>query len=105
MTNYLSADGSLDTTMIRAEFPILSRTVRGDKPLVYLDSGATSQRPRRVWDREQDFVLNTFAPVHRGAYQRRRKPPMPTNRHVMILPPSLAQLMTKSSSLRTLLRH
>lgn len=69
MTNYLSADGSLDTTMIRAEFPILSRTVRGDKPLVYLDSGATSQRPRRVWDREQDFVLNTFAPVHRGAYQ------------------------------------
>ncbi len=69
MTNYLSDDGDLDTKAIRAEFPILSRTVRGNKPLVYLDSGATSQRPRRVWDREQEFVLNTFAPVHRGAYQ------------------------------------
>ena len=54
---------------IRAEFPILSRTVRGGKPLVYLDSGATSQRPERVWNAERDFVLNTFAPVHRGSYQ------------------------------------
>lgn len=48
---------------------MLSRTVRGDKPLVYLDSGATSQRPLPVWKAEEDFVLNKFAPVHRGAYQ------------------------------------
>ena len=67
--SYLLSDGTLDTDAIRAEFPILSRTVRGGKPLVYLDSGATSQRPQRVWDAERDFVLNTFAPVHRGSYQ------------------------------------
>lgn len=64
---YLHA-GELDVAKIRAEFPILSRTVRGGKPLIYLDSGATSQRPQRVWDAEQEFVLNRFAPVHRGAY-------------------------------------
>ncbi|MDO4928698.1 MAG: SufS family cysteine desulfurase [Corynebacterium sp.] len=61
-------EGKLDVAKVRAEFPILSRTVRGGKPLIYLDSGATSQRPQRVWDAEQDFVLNHFAPVHRGAY-------------------------------------
>lgn len=54
---------------IRSQFPVLSRTVRDNKPLVYLDSGATSQRPQRVWDAERDFVLGSFAPVHRGAYQ------------------------------------
>lgn len=59
----------MDVDAIRAEFPILQRTVRGEKPLVYLDSGATSQRPREVWQAEQDFVLGSFAPVHRGAYQ------------------------------------
>ena len=66
---YLHSDGTLNTDAIRAEFPILSRTVRDGKPLVYLDSGATSQRPQSVWNAEQEFVLNTFAPVHRGSYQ------------------------------------
>lgn len=66
---YTHPDGTLDVDAIRAEFPILSRMVRGGKPLVYLDSGATSQRPERVWNAERDFVLNTFAPVHRGSYQ------------------------------------
>ncbi|PRQ11906.1 cysteine desulfurase [Corynebacterium sp. 13CS0277] len=61
-------DGRLDVAAVRQEFPILSRTVRGDKPLVYLDSGATSQRPLRVWEAEQNFVLGCNAPVHRGAY-------------------------------------
>ncbi|WP_297851015.1 cysteine desulfurase [uncultured Corynebacterium sp.] len=69
MTQYVNPDGTLNTDAIRAEFPILSRTVREDTPLVYLDSGATSQRPERVWRAEEQFVLNTFAPVHRGAYQ------------------------------------
>lgn len=54
---------------IREQFPILSRTVRDGRPLVYLDSGATSQRPLPVWRAEEEFVLHTFAPVHRGAYQ------------------------------------
>ena len=66
---YVHSDGTLNTDAIRAEFPILGRTVRDGKPLVYLDSGATSQRPQSVWDAEQEFVLNTFAPVHRGSYQ------------------------------------
>ncbi|GAB3697484.1 cysteine desulfurase [Corynebacterium nasicanis] len=61
--------GHLDVEKIRAQFPILSRTVRDDQPLVYLDSGATSQRPLPVWKAEEEFVLHTFAPVHRGAYQ------------------------------------
>ena len=60
---------ALDVKAIRKEFPILSRTVRGGKPLVYLDSGATSQRPQRVWDAERDFVLGCNAPVHRGSYE------------------------------------
>ncbi|MFZ2291742.1 MAG: aminotransferase class V-fold PLP-dependent enzyme, partial [Corynebacterium casei] len=60
---------AFDIESIRSQFPVLSRTVRGDKPLVYLDSGATSQRPLPVWKAEEDFVLNKFAPVHRGAYQ------------------------------------
>ena len=59
---------TLDVSAIRQEFPILGRTVRGGKPLVYLDSGATSQRPQRVWDAERDFVLGCNAPVHRGSY-------------------------------------
>lgn len=69
MSGYHTEGGALDVEKIRAEFPILSRTVRDDQPLVYLDSGATSQRPLRVWKAEEEFVLNTFAPVHRGAYQ------------------------------------
>ncbi|WP_293770728.1 cysteine desulfurase [uncultured Corynebacterium sp.] len=60
---------NFDVNAVREQFPILSRTVRGDKPLVYLDSGATSQRPLPVWKAEEAFVLGTNAPVHRGAYQ------------------------------------
>lgn len=68
-TSFLLDNGELNVAKIRAEFPILSRTVRDGKPLVYLDSGATSQRPERVWRAEEHFVLHTNAPVHRGAYQ------------------------------------
>lgn len=62
-------DSPLNVEAIRAEFPILQRTVRDGKPLVFLDSGATSQRPERVWRAEEQFVLRTNAPVHRGSYQ------------------------------------
>jgi cysteine desulfurase / selenocysteine lyase len=54
---------------IRADFPILSRTVRGGRPLVYLDSGATSHKPRQVLDRERWFYETVNAAVHRGAHQ------------------------------------
>jgi cysteine desulfurase/selenocysteine lyase len=58
-----------DVAAVRADFPVLSRTVRDGRPLVYLDSGATSQRPLQVLDAERDFLLHHNAPVHRGAYQ------------------------------------
>ncbi|GAA3822997.1 SufS family cysteine desulfurase [Cellulomonas soli] len=54
---------------VRADFPLLARTVRGGRPLVYLDSGATSQKPDVVLDAEQDFYLQRNAAVHRGAHQ------------------------------------
>lgn len=54
---------------VRADFPLLSRTLRGGRPLVYLDSGATSQKPEVVLDAEQDFYAQRNAAVHRGAHQ------------------------------------
>ncbi|WP_067854830.1 cysteine desulfurase [Nocardia shimofusensis] len=60
---------TLDLARIRADFPILSRTVRDGKPLVYLDSGATSQRPLSVLDAEREFLTERNSAVHRGAHQ------------------------------------
>lgn len=62
------AGATLDVAKIREDFPILSRTVRDGKPLVYLDSGATSQRPRQVLDAERTFLETSNAAVHRGAH-------------------------------------
>jgi len=59
----------IDTVKIRGDFPILARTVRGGRPLVYLDSGATAQRPRQVLDAERSFLEQHNAAVHRGAHQ------------------------------------
>ncbi|WP_040809278.1 cysteine desulfurase [Nocardia concava] len=64
-----STVGTLDVARIRADFPILSRTVRDGKPLAYLDSGATSQRPLQVLDAERNFLLEHNAAVHRSAHQ------------------------------------
>lgn len=65
----MSSTSSLDTAKIRSDFPILSRTVRDGKKLVYLDSGATAQRPMQVLDAEREFLTTHNAPVHRGAYE------------------------------------
>ena len=54
---------------VRADFPILSRVMRGGNQLAYLDSGATSQKPLAVLDAERDFLLNSNGAVHRGAHQ------------------------------------
>ncbi len=59
----------LDVAKIRADFPIFDRTVRNDRRLVYLDSGATSQKPRQVLDAERNFYEHHNAAVHRGAHQ------------------------------------
>ncbi|NAZ80504.1 SufS family cysteine desulfurase [Kineococcus sp. R8] len=58
-----------EVAAVRAEFPILARTVRAGRPLVYLDSGATSQKPRAVLDAERAFYERHNAAVHRGAHQ------------------------------------
>ena len=58
----------LDTNVIRKDFPILERTVRNGKKLVYLDSAATSQKPLSVLDAERNFYLNHNAAAHRGAH-------------------------------------
>src|SRR2546426_1643111 len=58
---------SLDVAHVRADFPILKRTV-GDKPLVYLDSTNTSQRPQQVIDAERDFYEHHNANAHRAIY-------------------------------------
>lgn len=65
----MSSNSPLDTAKIRSDFPILSRTVRDGKKLVYLDSGATAQRPVQVLDAEREFLTTHNAPVHRGAYE------------------------------------
>jgi cysteine desulfurase / selenocysteine lyase len=59
---------ALDVAAIRADFPILSRTVRGGRPLVYLDSGATSQKPVQVLDAEREFYTTHNSAAHRGAH-------------------------------------
>lgn len=53
---------------LRADFPILARSVRGGRPLVYLDSAATSQKPVSVLAAERDFYERSNAAVHRGAH-------------------------------------
>ena len=63
------AHASFDAARVREDFPLLARRVRGDKPLVYLDSGATSQSPESVITAEGDFYRTVNAAVHRGAHQ------------------------------------
>jgi cysteine desulfurase / selenocysteine lyase len=63
------SDTRLDVAAIRADFPILSRVMRGGKQLAYLDSGATSQRPVAVLDAEREFLFTSNGAVHRGAHQ------------------------------------
>ena len=58
----------LDPTRVRADFPILARDVNG-RPLVYLDSAATSQKPRPVIQALVDYYERTNASVHRGAHR------------------------------------
>ena len=57
-----------DVAEVRADFPILGRAVRGGRPLVYLDSGATSHKPRQVLDAERDFYTIHNSAAHRGAH-------------------------------------
>ena len=62
-------DASFDAARVKQDFPLLARRVRDDRPLVYLDSGATSQSPEAVITAEGDFYRTVNAAVHRGAHQ------------------------------------
>ena len=59
---------TLDVTAIRKDFPVLHRLVN-DKPLVYLDSANTSQKPQVVIDALSGFMEHGYAPINRSAYQ------------------------------------
>ena len=60
---------AFDAAAIRADFPIFDRKIRDGKRLVYLDSGATSQKPSSVIDAESNFYRLHNAAAHRGAHQ------------------------------------
>lgn len=62
------ADFQLDTAKLRADFPILSRKIHGDKPLVYLDNAATSQKPRQVIQTMVEAYENDYGNIHRGIH-------------------------------------
>lgn len=59
---------TFDVEAIRAEFPLLQREMRG-KPLVFLDSGASSQKPQAVIDALGHYYTHQHANVHRGVYE------------------------------------
>ena len=64
----LSVASPLDVERIRKDFPALERLVHGDRPLVYLDNAATSQKPRQVLDALDDYYTRHNANVHRGIH-------------------------------------
>jgi cysteine desulfurase/selenocysteine lyase len=63
----LAVTPGLDAARLRADFPIFARDI-GGKPLAYLDSAASSQKPSAVLDAERRFVERSYANVHRGVY-------------------------------------
>jgi hypothetical protein len=64
----MALSSPLDVERIRADFPLLSRSVHG-KPIVYLDSAATSQKPTAVLDAMDTYYRTINSNVHRGVYQ------------------------------------
>ena len=59
---------SIDVAKIKEDFPVLQRNING-KPLIYLDSANTSQKPASVMDAMEDYYSKFNANVHRGSYQ------------------------------------
>jgi cysteine desulfurase / selenocysteine lyase len=63
----VTARPALDAQRLRTDFPIFEQKIHG-KPLAYLDSAASSQKPRQVLDTVRDFYETSYANVHRGVY-------------------------------------
>jgi cysteine desulfurase/selenocysteine lyase len=59
---------ALDVAKLRRDFPVFDRLSRG-KPLAYLDSGASAQRPRQVIEAVAEFSAHSYANIHRGVYE------------------------------------
>jgi len=63
----VTAEAKLDARKLRADFPIFEQETHG-KPLAYLDSAASSQKPRQVLDAMTEFYETSYANIHRGVY-------------------------------------
>ena len=63
----VSANTAFDAAVIRRDFPVLAQQIDG-KPLVYLDSANTSQKPNLVIDTMAKFMRESYAPINRSAY-------------------------------------
>src|SRR5438552_16157520 len=64
----VAAEQKLDTQKLRADFPYLEELVNG-KPVAFLDSAASAQKPRQVLDRMRTFYEHEYSNVHRGVYK------------------------------------
>src|SRR5438067_3946110 len=64
----VTAEAKLDSQRIRADFAYLEE-LRDGKPVAFLDSAASTQKPRQVLDALRDFYEHSYANVHRGVYQ------------------------------------
>jgi cysteine desulfurase / selenocysteine lyase len=64
----VTAQSRLDVQRVRADFPYLDELVNG-KPMAFLDSAASTQKPRQVLDAMHDFYAHRYANVHRGVYK------------------------------------
>src|SRR5213075_135586 len=64
----VTTKAKLDSQRIRADFPYLEE-LRGGKPVAFLDSAASTQKPRQVLDALRTFYEHSYANVHRGVYQ------------------------------------
>ena len=64
----MTTQAKLDADKLRADFPIFEQKIHG-KPLAYLDSAATAQKPRQVLDALRTFYETSYANVHRGVYE------------------------------------
>jgi len=67
MNSPIAKSKSLDINVIRQEFPILNREVKG-RPLIYLDNAATTQKPQQVLDALMHYYTNYNANIHRGIH-------------------------------------
>ena len=64
----VQAQSKLDAHRLRADFPVFDELING-KPVAYLDSASSTQKPRQVLDAVREFYEHSYANVHRGVYR------------------------------------